>query len=91
MAVLLGVAAVRPPITHTIGWVSTGELPAAGLPTRGREGHLHEGPPMREPARTESSMRLLKWTVFVVVLSTILTIAALPWVIREATVYLASH
>lgn len=46
---------------------------------------------MREPARTESSMRVLKWTVFVVVLSTILTIAALPWVIREATVYLASH
>lgn len=46
---------------------------------------------MREPARTESSIRLLKWTVFVVVMSTILTIAALPWVIREAAVYLASH
>ncbi|HET9515756.1 MAG TPA: hypothetical protein VFO95_17615 [Gemmatimonadales bacterium] len=42
-------------------------------------------------ARPDGSWLIMKVTVFVVVMATILVITALPWIIREAATYLASH
>lgn len=42
-------------------------------------------------ARPEGSWLIMKVTVFVVVMATILAITALPWIIREAATYLAGH
>ena len=44
-----------------------------------------------DAVRPDGSWLIMKVTVLLVVMATILVITALPWIIREATTYLAGH